>query len=95
MAKGELEKATVIGRPHAKSAVFQSIFVSARISLKVWRRDGKGCISWDKLQEVKNAAFGPDATCIEIYPPQGKVVNELNMRHLWMIPDISLPSLWR
>jgi hypothetical protein len=28
---------------------------------------------------------------VEIYPPAHRVVNELNMRHLWEIPEDVLP----
>lgn len=59
------------------------------IHLKVRRRDGKDGISWDELQAVKNEAVGEDATCVELYPAQDRVVNEVNMRHLWVIdPDL-------
>jgi hypothetical protein len=62
--------------------------------LRVWRRDGKDGITWDELQAVKTEAFGPDVRCIEIYPPEREVVDELNMRHLFAIPDdVRLPNL--
>jgi hypothetical protein len=54
--------------------------------LIVNRRDGAGGTTWDELQAVKNIAFGPDVTCIEVYPPQHEVVNEMNIRHLWVLP---------
>jgi hypothetical protein len=62
--------------------------------LRVWRRDGKDGIGWDELQAVKNEAFGPEVTCIEVYPPESEVVNETNMRHLWAVPaGTSIPNL--
>ncbi len=51
----------------------------------VVRHDGS--ITWDQLQEVKNAVWGDDARAIEAYPPQGDVVNNGNMRHLWRLGD--------
>lgn len=44
-----------------------------------------GTITWDELQELKNEYFGPDAVAIEVYPPNGHVVNSLSMRHLWRL----------
>ncbi len=44
-----------------------------------------GAITWDELQEIKNDLWGPDACAIEIYPPSDRVVNNLNMRHLWLL----------
>lgn len=61
--------------------------------LRVWRRDHKDGIPWDDLQEIKNEVFGPEATAVEIYPPQPEVVDEVNMRHLWLVPEGYLPSL--
>jgi len=64
--------------------------------LRVWREDGRDGISWDELQQAKNDAWGEHATAVEIYPPQDEMVNEANMRHLWLIehPE-KLPSLYR
>lgn len=62
--------------------------------LRVWRHDGKDGISWDQLQAVKNEAMGEDTVCIEIYPAQSNVVNDVNMRHLWAVPEgFPLPRL--
>lgn len=55
--------------------------------LKVRRLDGKDGITWDELQAVKNEAFGEEIPCVEVYPPQNEVVNDANIRHLWVIGD--------
>lgn len=44
-----------------------------------------GTITWDDLQAIKNDLFGKEACATEIYPPQSRVVNNLNMRHLWLL----------
>lgn len=44
-----------------------------------------GTITWDQLQAVKNAVWGPDARAVEVYPRQGEVVNSGNWRHLWRL----------
>lgn len=46
-----------------------------------------GSISWDMLQKIKDAFAGPEAVAIEIYPPHDRVVNCVNMRHLWLLGD--------
>lgn len=62
--------------------------------LRVWREDWYGNIGWDELQVIKNLAFGEDQAAVEIYPPQNEVVNKMNMRHLWVLPDgVQLPNL--
>jgi hypothetical protein len=64
--------------------------------LRVSRRDGKDGIGWDELQSVKNEVFGEEATCVEVYPPEGEVVNDANIRHLWLVPPGTfIPSLQR
>lgn len=64
--------------------------------IKVWRRDGKSGIPWDDLQAIKNSMVSSEAWAIEVYPPQSEVVDELNMRHLWVMPtDHPLPNLRR
>lgn len=73
--------------PHIDGPVFH---------IKVRRRDGRSGISWDDLQTIKNSVVSPAAWAIELYPPQSEVVDELNMRHLWVMPtDHPLPNLRR
>jgi hypothetical protein len=55
--------------------------------LTVARIDGKGGIPWDDLQELKDEALGAAACAVEFYPPADEVVNEVNRRHLWEVPD--------
>lgn len=53
-----------------------------------------GQITWDDLQDIKNSLFGEDACAIEIYPPSDRVVNNLPMRHLWLLgPNDWWPDL--
>ncbi|TPJ83866.1 hypothetical protein FJ422_16465 [Mesorhizobium sp. B2-6-3] len=44
-----------------------------------------GSITWDELQEIKNHMAGEEAAAIEVYPPAGRVVNNIAMRHLWLL----------
>lgn len=54
---------------------------------RVQRRNGdwKDGITWDELQRVKQETVG-DAWAVEIYPPHDQLVNEFNIRHLWILP---------
>ena len=69
---------------------FVRISVS-RNDIKGFRSDGspdwKDQISWDDLQSIKNQIGYQDRWAVECYPPQSKVVNVANMRHLWLLPE--------
>lgn len=53
----------------------------------------EGNISWDEIQELKNQCGRGDKLAIEIYPPDDRLINEGNFRHIWVI-DETLPYLW-
>jgi hypothetical protein len=42
-------------------------------------------ISWDDLQDIKNSLGYRSKWMVELYPPQEHVINDANMRHLWLI----------
>lgn len=44
-----------------------------------------GWITWDDLQAIKDAVWGPDTRAIEVYPRAADVVNSRTMRHLWRL----------
>ena len=49
-------------------------------------------LTWDELQAVKTqCGYGSD-WAIEIYPPDANVVNDANMRHLWLIENSEVPE---
>lgn len=57
------------------------------IVLGIRRHDQLPVKIWDTLQEVKAVLAGPEALAVEIYPPESELVNDANMRWLWVIPD--------
>ena len=64
--------------------------------LRIRRRSGRGPIPWEALQAIKDEHAGVDATAIEVYPPADEVVDEVEMRHLWVVPPaVPMPSLAR
>ncbi|MEP1330118.1 hypothetical protein [Pseudophaeobacter sp.] len=44
-----------------------------------------GTITWDELQQIKNAVWGDEARAVEAYPPQSLLVNNKTIRHLWRL----------
>lgn len=50
-------------------------------------------ISWDDLQRLKAQAGYADKMAVEIYPPDDKIVNVANMRHIWVLPE-PMPFMW-
>lgn len=55
-----------------------------------------GSIGWEELQAVKDYVAGADAVAIEVYPPADRVVNNMPMRHLWILgPNDWWPDLCR
>ena len=46
-----------------------------------------GAITWDQLQAVKNAVWGPQTRAIEVYPRASDVVNNGQFRHLWRLGE--------
>lgn len=46
-----------------------------------------GTITWDDLQALKDEYFGKEAVAIEVYPPENRVVNNGNWRHLWLLGE--------
>lgn len=54
-------------------------------------RDG---VSWDDLMRVKAECGYGDVDAVELYPRDRDVVNVANMRHLWILPELS-ELAWR
>lgn len=50
-------------------------------------------ISWDDLQRVKRECGLGDKCAVELFPPDDEVVNDANMRHLWIVD--APPFMWR
>jgi hypothetical protein len=66
------------------------------LHLRVLRYDDRDGITWDELQAVKNWRLGHEVRAIEIFPPESEMVNQANVRHLWVIPDdVALPNMKR
>tara|TARA_R110002167_G_scaffold27484_1_gene93457 strand:+ start:867 stop:1403 length:537 start_codon:yes stop_codon:yes gene_type:complete len=56
--------------------------------LSIKRIDKKPVRSWSDFQEIKNKICenGKNKFAVEIYPPEGWLVNTANQYHLWVFP---------
>ncbi len=43
--------------------------------------------SWWEMQRIKNEIAGEECTAVEVYPPQGDVVDGADMFHIWVLPS--------
>lgn len=50
-------------------------------------------LSWDELQRIKGDCGYGRHDAVEVYPPDIEVVNDANMRHLWVM-RMRLPFGW-
>jgi hypothetical protein len=61
--------------------------------LRIWRHDNQPIrTGWDTLQSIKNEMLGEDVLAIEVFPPEDCKIDEVNCRHLWLIPEGILPT---
>lgn len=51
--------------------------------------DGHWCqdITWEELQRVKRECGYGNYYGVEVYPREGDVVRDCNMRHLWLFAE--------
>lgn len=60
-----------------------------RTAAKGFRSDGspkwKEGITWDELQQIKSDVGFGHCWAVECYPPDDKVINVANLRHLWLL----------
>lgn len=52
--------------------------------LAIRRHDGTEILGWDILQRIKNEIVGRDRIAVEVFPAADDLVNEANMRHLFV-----------
>lgn len=72
----------------------ERVYLDEQLGLLSIEHDGS--IGWDQLQAVKELVWGPHVAAIEVYPPRDRVVNNIEMRHLWRLgADDWWPDLGR
>ena len=60
----------------------------------LWIRDKASSVRWPwyLLQQIKNAICGEHRIAIEVFPRTAELVDQANMRHIWVLgEDYSLP----
>jgi hypothetical protein len=55
-----------------------------QLRLSINRPSLRAGIAWEELQAVKAAVGFGTWQGLEVYPPEGRVVNQANVRHLWL-----------
>lgn len=71
--------------------IFRISICRTAVNLQARWVDG---IDWQALQEIKNAIGFGHLDAVEVYPKNSDIVNDANMRHLWVLPE-PLPFAWR
>lgn len=51
--------------------------------------------TWPEAQRIKNELCGQSSTAVEVYPPAHELVDDANMYHLWVLPEMFPVSLKR
>jgi hypothetical protein len=69
--------------------------------LCVRRHDALTEIPWSDLQRIKDrlAPDGPDRWAVEVFPPIGALIDNRNLRHVWVmpvgwVPPVDLHEVW-
>ncbi len=76
--------------------VYDDTLCAARITVSTTKmRTGNyvGNISWETLNGIKAAVGFADCDAVELYPREEDVINDANMRHLFVVG--TSPLVWR
>ncbi len=57
------------------------------LHLVVRRHDGEEIRGWSDLQRIKNELAGPERVAIEVYPAASRLMDDANLRHLFVLPE--------
>ncbi|MEF1310704.1 hypothetical protein QTO01_11405 [Vibrio mytili] len=88
--KGANPPKAVFQSPQYLVQVFNERDGIVRLSINsVKHRNGiwKDGLTFDELQSIKKAVGFGDSCAIEVYPEDNNLVNDANMRHLWVLPE--------
>jgi hypothetical protein len=71
-----------VGKPTAGSGFLTGCVLQ---QLSIERRDGAAVQDWRDLQAIKNELCGSEYEAIELYPAESRVVDTLNVFHLFVL----------
>jgi len=60
---------------------------SFALHLAIRRIDERPIEGWDDLQRIKDELAGPERVAVEMYPARSELMDQANMRHLFVLPD--------
>lgn len=83
--------AALYALPLCQAGVVRRLSVN-RVALGIDGRWEQG-ISWDELMRCKRETGHADWYGVEVYPRDRDIVNDANMRHLWLLTE-PLPIGW-
>ena len=55
--------------------------------LAIRRHDATEVRGWSDLQRIKDEIAGPERGAVEVYPRAKDVIDQANMRHLFVLPE--------
>lgn len=56
-------------------------------NLMIRRHDSQPIRKWRDLQHIKNVIAGKNREAVEMFPPEGEVVDDQNIYHIWVLPE--------
>lgn len=82
------------------------VFARARVGapaamhLAIRRHDEAEVRGWSDLQRIKNEIAGEGRAAVEVYPPASDVIDQANMRHLFVLAEgerapFTIQGRWR
>lgn len=86
---GVRRKTVLLGKTYLVQ-VFEEHKGVIRLSINHTKRKGSKWsegITWQELQDIKDAAGFKYKVAVEVFPERHKIINVANMRHLFVLPE--------
>ena len=101
----DIEKAKQLDALHPFTVIKRSLWRNREWSCVLWEGEhhlhiGIEHISqiprhdWLAFQQIKNQLVGPDQEMVELYPAESRMVNCVNMYHLWGTKGVKIMLGW-
>lgn len=71
----------------------QRLHINRRV-VDIEAKNWKGDITWDELMEIKRQCGRGDKLAVEVFPADKNIINNQNIRHLWIIDEAQVPFVW-
>lgn len=101
----DIEKAKLLNQFHPFTVIKTSLWRNREWSCVLWEGEhhlhiGIEHVSktprhdWLAFQRIKNELVGPDQEMVELYPAERRMVNCINMYHLWGAKGVKIMLGW-